>query len=152
VVVALVAIFVVAARVNERKQILRDTEAQEYAAKLEQEKEAAEEKKKAAEETRAAQEKAQFETLPPETKARIAFAKIMTVAYQKENFIVVSATGENFDTLEVSSALIPNDSSTLDAAREILGPDFMHSIRGLKFKRVFIKNSDSRYSESYAVE
>jgi hypothetical protein len=148
-VTALITALIVAGIISNKKQPLRETEASEYAAKAEREKKAAEEAKAA----EAAEEKAQFERLSPEVQARIAFAKVISAAYENENaFIGVRATGENFDILELSSSFIRKDSSTLEHAKEIFDPDLVKNIEHLKFKKVIIKNPDSGYSESYAVK
>jgi hypothetical protein len=147
-VTALITALIVAGIISDKKQPLRETEAREYAAKAEREKKAAEEAKAA----EAAEEKAQSERLPPEVQARIAFAKALSAAYEKEDAdIGVVAVGENFDTLQLSSIFIPDVSATLSEARAIVAPNFFEKMKRLKFKQIVIRNPATKYSESYAV-
>jgi hypothetical protein len=54
---------------------------------------------------------------------------------------IVATTGKNRDTLEISSGLIMEGTHTLDAAREIYGPDKMRELKHLRFERVEIRGT-----------
>ena len=100
---------------------------------------------KAAQQAKEAEEKKKFDELPTASKARINFGKVIEAAYQSDGRrMSVSATGDKFDTLELSSALIFEGSHTLAAAEEILGSETMKMAKQLKFKRIEIKGT--RYS------
>ncbi len=104
--------------------------------------------KKAEEQAKADEEMKKYEALPSEVKARIAFGRVIEAAFQAEGRrMSVHASGEKFDTLEISSVLIFEGSHTLDAAQGIFGSDTMQRMKKLKFKRIQI--SGSRYSQSY---
>jgi hypothetical protein len=62
----------------------------------------------------------------------------------------VSATGDKFDYLEISSGLIFEGSNTLAAAEEIFGSDTIKMVKQLRFKQIQIKGTG--YSVSYHVE
>ena len=66
--------------------------------------------------------------------------------------MAVRATGENFDTLELSSGLIIEGSYTLDAAREVYSPEILKTLKHLKFKRVIIKGTESGFAEGLLVQ
>jgi hypothetical protein len=112
-----------------------------------------ERERKAAQEAKATQEQKEYEALPIEAKNRIAFGKLIQTTYQAEGrLMAVRATGENFDTLELSSGLICETCSTLDAAREAVDPEMLKMLKHLKFKRVLIKGTQSGFSEGYLVQ
>lgn len=85
--------------------------------------------------------------------ARIKFAQLLQDIYKKEGrFITVKATGQNQQTLELSSALIDEGTHTLDAARrETIKSEYsMAIIRRSRFKEILIHSE--RYTERYAVK
>jgi hypothetical protein len=105
----------------------------------------------AAKRAKEAEEKKRFDEAPTDSKARINFGKVIEAAYQSDGRrMSVSATGDNFDTLELSSALIFEGSNTLAAAQEILATETMDMARKLGFKRILIKGTG--YSVSYLVQ
>jgi hypothetical protein len=148
-----VAVVIVASFIWQGKIALKEqgiAEAREYAVKVEREK--ATQEAKIAQEAKAAQEQKEYERLPTEAKARIQFGKVIEGAYKGDGRLIsVHATGKDFDTLELSSGLIAEGSHTLDAAREIMGPDTVQMMKGLKFKRVAIRGI-SQYFEGYSLE
>ena len=84
--------------------------------------------------------------------ARIALAQLLEEGLKKEGrFITVSATGDQQQTLEMSSALIGKGTNTLAAAKRetIDSEDSMALIRRVQFKKLIIKGGD--YVESYPV-
>jgi hypothetical protein len=104
--------------------------------------------KDAEQEAQTATEQKKPEGLTIGAHHRIAFATLVQEVYQSEGRrIGVAATGKDFDTLELSSALIMEGTSTLDAAREIYGANTSKKARELKFKRIIIKGTESGYSE-----
>jgi hypothetical protein len=144
--------------IKARKQALDDkryADAMESAAKVENERRAKE--AHAALDAKAAREQEEYERLAPQAKARIEFGKTIEAAYKvNDRRISVHATGKNFDTLELSSALIAEGTHTLDAAREVMDPETVQMMKHLKFKRVAIKgtgfNEESEYFEAYSLE
>jgi hypothetical protein len=116
--------------------------ARESAARVERE-------KGASQEAQAAEEQKKLDQLPLDAKSRVAFAKLIQAAFQADGRLIgVAATGENFDTLELSSGLIMAGSYTLDAAREIYGSDTLKMLKHLKFKCILLKGTELGYSES----
>jgi hypothetical protein len=98
-----------------------------------------------------AQEKKKFDEAPTDAKARIQFGKVIQTAYQSDGrLMAVFATGDNYETLELSSALIFEGSNTLAAAQETVAAETMDMARKLGFKRILIKGT--RYSVSYVVQ
>jgi len=85
--------------------------------------------------------------------ARVKFAQLLQDIYKKEGrFITVNATGENQQTLELSSHLIDAGTHTLDAAkRETINSDYgMAIIRRSRFKEILIHGQ--HYTERYVVK
>jgi type III secretory pathway component EscV len=147
---ALAVIVVTITSVNEEHKKIRMEKGIAESAKIAEQ---GERERKAAQEAQAAQEQKDYEALPIEAKNRIAFGKLIQTTFQTEGRrMAVRATGENFDTLELSSGLIFEGSYTLDAAREAVDPDVMKMLKQLKFKRVLIKGSESGFAEGYLVQ
>jgi len=115
----------------------------------------AEQKRRAGEgEQATVREQQKYDALPMEAKNRIQYARLVEAAQQAlGRRMSVRATGDNFETIELSSGLICETCNTLDAAREVVGSsEILRQLKSLKFKRVSITNPDSGFAESYVVQ
>jgi hypothetical protein len=94
----------------------------------------------------------QARQLSPEERARVSYAKLYQAAYKKLGRpISVQATGERYDVMELSSALITEGSHTLDAARSdtVECSECMQIIKKLGFKTLTIRGTN--FDESWDV-
>jgi hypothetical protein len=149
--VALAIVVITIVSVNEEHKKIRMEKGIAESAKIA---EVGERERKAGQGAQAAQEQKDYEAQPTEVKNRIQFGKLIQTTFQAEaRRMAVRATGEKFDTLELSSGLIFEGSHTLDSAREAVDPDVMKMLKQLKFKRVLIKGTESGFvAESYLVQ
>ena len=84
-------------------------------------------------------------------RARVAFAGLLTAAYQKLGYrLRVEANGSDKRTLEISSALLAEGSHTMEAALEVLeDADIFANVKNCRFTKVLFTGGS--FSIEYSI-